>query len=775
MPGETEGKKDMKELAIPFRLENEAAFPRYGLPLRCSVPLPEGAVRDPAAELMLADADGNDCAAQWRVLSRWKDGSARFALMDYAEAVLSPKTKLAYALKNRPAGRKPAKPKHAIKVREDESALTIDTGRLAWTFSKERFSFGEAVVFGERDWLAGASSDLCVEDPFGQVYRASQGGYRIFFEEKGPYRVIIRIEGDHQSPAGKFMDYTVRFHFTAGGSQVLMLHHVRNRHGGREGRDVKRVWLEGALDVNETAVRRVLHMAHTVLTMQATVDVPERVDLDVGDYETLIRNGASLRQDPEDTCYSVRQDPPPPGIGSYKACNPLIDLHEPGAGGMLFRFTTPEPNREAPMRLGSEGDRFEIDFFPDTGEPVHFEEGMGKSRDVLFNFHDDSLEAMDLVRESTNLSYPGVVGVPHEVYRTSKFADVHLTLVQQVNKYPLLESKIDMLLAAPHDYEWPAATGWRDWGDEVGARGRRPEFKIPEYINNEEDYLYVRMIDAWRTGKPYGALPMARHLMDIDYIDYSDDPARNGADCPHSVNHTGGEVYPSHQWCQGLLYFYLATGDEEALRIAKRIGDNLCWWVDGPLSRAMTFSGRETAWPLLSLAALYDVTGEEKYRDAGLKVVDGMIATYKRYGQLQWEYPSGTGQWIPAMLTMTFNGIWDMYACTGETRVLELWKNVTAPFVERLTDPDDWGYILFRNWQIKWPDLTLLARWYYLTGDRKYIDLGKNGVRLVLAGCPIPSNRTQGFIAMGYRHFILFLKLADEFGMIDDNYCTLVW
>jgi hypothetical protein len=68
-----------------------------------------------------------------------------------------------------------------------------------------------------------------------------------------------------------------------------------------------------------------------------------------------------------------------------------------------------------------------------------------------------------------------------------------------------------------------------------------------------------------------------------------------------------------------------------------------------------------------------------------------------------------------------------------------------------------------------------LARWYELTGDRKYVDLGRNGLRLILAGCPQPLNRTQGFIAMGYRHFILFLKLADEFGMIDDDHVTLVW
>jgi len=65
--------------------------------------------------------------------------------------------------------------------------------------------------------------------------------------------------------------------------------------------------------------------------------------------------------------------------------------------------------------------------------------------------------------------------------------------------------------------------------------------------------------------------------------------------------------------------------------------------------------------------------------------------------------------------------------------------------------------------------------WYYLTGDEKYVKLGRNGLRFVLSGCPQPLYHSQFFVAVGYRHFISFLKLADEFGMINDDQCTLVW
>src|SRR5262249_47668049 len=155
-------------------------------------------------------------------------------------------------------------------------------------------------------------------------------------------------------------------------------------------------------------------------------------------------------------------------------------------------------------------------------------------------------------------------------------------------------------------------------------------------------------------------------------------------------------------------------------------------------------------------------THEKKYRDAGMRIVNDMLRTYRKHGRLVWEYPPGSGVFSDYMAAMSFNGVWDMWAATSDKRVLALWKNITRPVVESLSDPNQWGYIHFRNWHIKWPDLTTLARWYYLTSDKKYIELGKNGLRLVLNGCPQPQNQTQGFIAMGYRHFIFFLKLADE-------------
>ena len=139
-------------LKIPFTLCNPWKFPLHGLPLRCSVPMPQGLVTNPAKELVLADEKGRDCSAQWRVLSTWDDGSARFALMDYAEPLLPPRTTRKFTLQTRNGKPAAATKRPIIRVKNTANTMTVDTGRIAWTFSKKKFSLGTSIVAHGRDW-----------------------------------------------------------------------------------------------------------------------------------------------------------------------------------------------------------------------------------------------------------------------------------------------------------------------------------------------------------------------------------------------------------------------------------------------------------------------------------------------------------------------------------------------------------------------------------------------------------------------------------------------
>jgi hypothetical protein len=58
---------------------------------------------------------------------------------------------------------------------------------------------------------------------------------------------------------------------------------------------------------------------------------------------TLLRNGAGLREADEEICDSINEKNPARAHGDRRSCSALIALHEPGVGGMLFKFAMASP------------------------------------------------------------------------------------------------------------------------------------------------------------------------------------------------------------------------------------------------------------------------------------------------------------------------------------------------------------------------------------------------------------------------------------------------
>jgi hypothetical protein len=263
-----------------------------------------------------------------------------------------------------------------------------------WRLERERFAISSISNNGVE--MLDGEVNFWVEDEFGQRYRADNEPCRITVEAAGPYRAVVKIEGEFSNPLGRFFSYWLRLHFCAGGEQVLMLAHVRNRETGREGRKLRRATLSGRLNL-KNPVHRILHNVRTRNTLQVPLEVPENIDIDVGERECAIRNSASLREDPDDVCWTLLQGT---DITTNRNCTALLDFHQPGRGGLLIKFAEPNPVLEAPMRLGGDNGSFEVDLFPSAAECYHFNEGMGKTRHLLFYTHDDSLTTADLFHDS---------------------------------------------------------------------------------------------------------------------------------------------------------------------------------------------------------------------------------------------------------------------------------------------------------------------------------------------------------------------------------------
>ena len=231
-----------------------------------------------------------------------------------------------------------------------------------------------------------------------------------------------------------------------------------------------------------------------LFTMQRALDCPERVDLDTDAFppNTSPTPSCRLRRPharlvrPADAhpqraraLPDGRADLRPPSTRRIRqnagrrprGCAPLIDLHEPGAGasdevrhgqsgGGIHRCTW------------AAGDAFEIDSSPNGGSRTTSARGMGKTpRRALSTSTTTRWSRWTCSTKATNLSCPGVVSPGRAGYRDAKFADMHRTMPFLPNKYPLLESKIDLFKMAQHGFLWPSARGWKHYGDEVGARG----------------------------------------------------------------------------------------------------------------------------------------------------------------------------------------------------------------------------------------------------------------------------------------------------------------
>ena len=105
-----------------------------------------------------------------------------------------------------------------------------------------------------------------------------------------------------------------------------------------------------------------------------------------------------------------------------------------------------------------------------------------------------------------------------------------------------------------------------------------------------------------------------RHNIDIDFVSYSDHRWHHRATPAHSAHHNTTGAYPSHFWTQGLLQYYLLTGDRDALEVATALGDKTIENFHHPELRKIQWGfNREIGWGLLALVALVEITGEKRF------------------------------------------------------------------------------------------------------------------------------------------------------------------
>ena len=147
----TAGKASGRDLQVPLAVRESAGVARNGEPISGGVPLPKGMFISDQPFALFTDG-GREIACQVRPLVVETDGTLRWILLDFQDDVAAGAVNR-YVLR---AGKPSVGPSTALKVEDGPEGVTVDTGSVAFTVSKNKpFGLFESVAVGGRPVVAG--------------------------------------------------------------------------------------------------------------------------------------------------------------------------------------------------------------------------------------------------------------------------------------------------------------------------------------------------------------------------------------------------------------------------------------------------------------------------------------------------------------------------------------------------------------------------------------------------------------------------------------------
>ncbi len=198
---------------------------------------------------------------------------------------------------------------------------------------------------------------------------------------------------------------------------------------------------------------------------------------------------------------------------------------------------------------------------------------------------------------------------------------------------PNYEELADLAIRSFYDdQEHYRAFGQVNFGDWYGESGW-------SWGNNEYDPAYVGYTEFLRGGDPaWGrwAADSARHLADVDTINFSGDASQIGGQAMHIAGHLGGylppffrskmrgtSAGPAHMWVEGPLLHYLMTGDEF-------VYDSICktkeWLIQNQrLDHYEYKSARDSGWHLIHLTMLAAALDDPDCLNAARIIVERVL------------------------------------------------------------------------------------------------------------------------------------------------------
>jgi hypothetical protein len=209
------------EFDLKLTVEEPSGVARRAEPISGGIPLPPGAFKKDQAFAVFAG--GAEVPAQVLPLSADENGVLRWVLID-AQVDLAAKEKKQLTLK---AVKGSAAPATAVKVTDDASGVTVDTGKVKFTIAKDKpFSLFTAVEAGGKAVAGGG--EVSYTDSFDGKRYVADKPTSVVVEYAGPMRTTVCAKGRFVGDDGSKFLYAMRATAWAGSSQVHVKYSLCN-------------------------------------------------------------------------------------------------------------------------------------------------------------------------------------------------------------------------------------------------------------------------------------------------------------------------------------------------------------------------------------------------------------------------------------------------------------------------------------------------------------------------------------------------------------------
>jgi hypothetical protein len=559
--------------------------------VRTGVPFPKGLLNTPE-QIRIAGLDGMQRAVQPKVISHWKDGSARWVLVDFPAAAGEK-----YYLKFRDEATEPAPTNSAAQVNviDESNNVTIDTGAICVQISRDKLI--KQVQRKDGTALFGPSSiRLEIQSADKPVELKMLPAEKMKVEEKGPLCATVALSGRFaaEGEVSGFC-YDVRVHTFAGSPKLDVIVTITHRAKREVSVAVRDASLHFALpEVTSEVVIGTDHGAETI-----GGGVVSAIQFDDLNFEILgdgkkVAKGTRL-----------------PGWLAMPANKGWLIL-----GVRHFWQNHPKELFIMPRAVGVRlwAGRSATDGFD-------WEGGLAKTHEIIVDFSEGRPTNYEL--SPLRVTMPPAWACGTEALGGSMLPRCE----ESLERFAYWE-----LMRQASMQEWVRAmpTGFRNYGD---AYLGGPYKGKNAYSNLEYDVPYNFLMAFLRTGDAWYLEPaeaMARHQADIDTDNFT------GRSWKHSPMHTTTEAEFGHAFVRGLLLHYLLTGEQRSLDAAGRIGD----YVAAQLQAGGGIGNeRQIGWSLYAMTGLYDVTRDEKYIRAAEALCNRLVAGQSPTGQfkIRWD------------------------------------------------------------------------------------------------------------------------------------------